>query len=151
VAAGVLALGGVGALVHDVAQPGDRAAVVVTPLGPSSASGGLADAHSIWSELLQLDAAEDAAVRAGLSPDVRAAVDGLDRTLADREAPLQASPTIGVTEMYGAFWAAPPPEPSTIGLTEMYGAFWAAHPEHDPAINWLTATYGAFWAAPPPA
>jgi hypothetical protein len=35
--------------------------------------------------------------------------------------------TLGITEMYGAFWAAYVPDVSaTLGLTEMYGAFWAA-------------------------
>jgi hypothetical protein len=36
------------------------------------------------------------------------------------------SPTLGITEMYGAFWAAYVPDVSaTLGTTEMYGAFWA--------------------------
>jgi hypothetical protein len=35
--------------------------------------------------------------------------------------------TLGITEMYGAFWAAYVPDVSaTLGITEMYGAFWAA-------------------------
>jgi hypothetical protein len=72
-----------------------------------------------------------------------------------------ASPTIGVTQMHGAFWAAPPPlEPATttdltdiLGaywaaslatersavLTDMYGASWAEHPELDVTVLWLTA------------
>jgi hypothetical protein len=185
-AAGVLAVGGLGALVHDIAEPRRRPAVVVTPAASAasaassvaSASSGPAEASSVWSALQQLDAADAAAARAGLSPEVRAAVDELDRKLADAEAARRANPdTLGITEMYGAFWAAAPPDPNlaemcgsfgagpapdptlvemcgaywaalgTIGITEMYGAFWA--PPSSGSTIGTTEMYGAFWAPAP--
>jgi hypothetical protein len=121
--AGVLALGGLGALVHHSAASSPRPAVAITPVG-SSVSSRAAEASSIWSALLQLDAAEAAAVREGLSPEMRAAVDELDRKLADQEAANRAQPdTLGVTQMYGAFVS---PPGSTLDITEMYGAFVSA-------------------------
>jgi hypothetical protein len=76
--------------------------------------------------LLQLDATDAVAGRAALAPDLRAAVDELDRKLADRELARRAQPdTLGITEMYGAFWASPVPG-ATLGISEMYGAFWAS-------------------------
>jgi hypothetical protein len=145
-AAGVLAVGVLAGLVLDTDEASHRPAVVVTPAAASSsASSEAADASSIWRSLLQLDAAQDAAARAALSPEVRAAVDELDRRLAASEAARQSHPdTIGITEMYGAFWAGPP-FGSTIGIIEMCGAFWAGPPLG--STIGITEMYGAFWAA----
>jgi hypothetical protein len=164
VAAGVLAVGGLGALVHDVTESSGRPAVV-TPAAPAATSSASADASAIWAELLQLDAAEDAATRAGLSPELRAAVDELDRQLAHSEAARRAyADTAGITEMCGALWAAPgtagiaemlgdssaaPSPHSTPGIMEMCNAFWAA-PLPDPTLG-ITEMNGAFWAPSPPA
>jgi hypothetical protein len=69
--------------------------------------------------------------------------------LVDREAARRASPTLDITEMYGAFWAAPPLPASTLEIAEMYGAFWAA-PPLPPSTLGITEMYGAYSAAPPP-
>ena len=76
---------------------------------------------------------------------MQAAVDELDAKLTDREAALQGSPTLGITEMYGAFWAAPV-VPSTVGISEMYGAFWAA-PVVPSTVD-VSEMNGAFSSAP---
>jgi hypothetical protein len=143
--AALFAAGGLGASIHDTTEPNHRPAAVDSP---SSVSTDPTDVESIITAMLQLDAAEADAVRAGLSPEMRAAVDELDANLAGREAALRGSPTLGITEMYGAFWAAPPLPPSTIDITEMYGAFWAA-PVVPPSTVDVTEMNGAFWAAPP--
>jgi hypothetical protein len=106
-----------------------------------------ADAQSIFTAMLQLDSVEADALRAGLSPEMRAAVDELDANLADREAALRGSPTLDVTEMNGAFWAAPVVPESTLGITEMYGAFWSAPPLPASTVG-VSEMYGAFWSAP---
>jgi hypothetical protein len=138
----VLAAGGLGAFIRDTTASNHRSAA------PSASSSSTTEAESIWSAMLQLDSEEAAAVRAGLPPDMRAAIDELDEDLVEREAARRASPTLDITEMYGAFWAAPPLPPSTLDITEMYGAFSAAPPLPPSTLD-ITEMYGAFSAAPP--